>query len=184
MYFPDTRSPPVGHDGPRAASGRRIAVSDASTARARRLRRHVRSVRNVAIRRALRLRVVPDGRSGLAAVLLRLLGPGAALRLHLDWRRPVGVAHASLRTLGLCAQPLVLDSRTYVGTCVGLLGVCPGLRELVPSWLRRPTRLRVLVWLRPVVGRMVDSAAGEFRRVSLLRASERRRPAKDSRERR
>src|SRR5262245_37526135 len=171
MYFPDTRPPGVGHDGSRAASDRRIAVSNASAARARRLRRHVRSVRNVAIRRAVRLRVVPDGRDGLAAVLLRLLGPGPPLWLHVDWRGPVGLAHAPLRTLGLRAQPLVLDSWTHVGACMGLLGVRPRLRELVPPWFRRPTRLRVLVWLRPIVGGMVDSAAGEFRRISILRAS-------------
>src|SRR5262245_47186114 len=79
------------------------------------LRQFLRSVRCLAVRTPLRKRVVPGGRCRLASVLQRLLGNRADLRLDVDWLRRVVVANASLRTLGLRGQPMVLDSSTPLG---------------------------------------------------------------------
>ncbi len=92
----------------------------------------------------VRIRLVSDRRRGLASVPLRLLVFSTAVRLHVDRRRCVRVADASLRTLGPRAQPVVLDSRTHVGTGVGVVGLGTRLRQLVPAWLRQPAGVRLL----------------------------------------
>ena len=76
---------------------------------------------------------------GLASLLGGLLGQLPGLELVLDRGRPVGVAHAPLRLLGVLLRlRLVLEARTGVGPVVGALGLLAGLRELVPA---RPLRV-------------------------------------------
>ena len=54
------------------------------------------------------------GFAGVGVALLVCMVAGALVRLDLGWTRRVGVADASLRTMGLREQPLVLDSRPLV----------------------------------------------------------------------
>ena len=112
----------------------------------------VRSVRRVAIRHLVRLRLVPVGRGRLASVLSRPLGHAASVRLDVGRRRSVGLANASLRPMGLLGRLVVLDSRTQLGTGLGLVGVRAGLRELVSARLEQPRGpvVRLQLRLRPV----------------------------------
>ena len=85
--------------------------------------------------------------------------PIPIVRLDVDRRRPLVVADASLRPLGSCRRPLVLDSRPHVGTGVGVVGSGARLRELVPARLRRPAGLRAVDRLGQFVGRLDRGAS-------------------------
>ena len=71
--------------------------------------------------------------------------PIRSVRLDVDRRRPLVVADASLRPLGSCRRPLVLDSRPHVGTGLGVVGGGARIRELVPARLRQPARVRLSI---------------------------------------
>ena len=85
----------------------------------------------------VRICLVSAGGGRLAAVLQRAMGDVAAVRLDVDRCRPVGLAHASLRALGIHRGRVVLDSRTHLGPRVGVVGLRAGLRELVPARLEQ-----------------------------------------------
>ena len=134
-----------------------------------RLRAGVRQLRVVALRIDVRLRLVSARAGRLAPVLPRPLGEPASVRLDLDRRRSVGLADASLRPLGHLRRRLVLDSRPYLGTGVGVVGLRTRLRELVSARLEQPPGARLLGQrlrrppLRPVV-RLDGRAAQPLRR--------------------
>src|SRR5258706_14737451 len=48
--------------------------------------------------------------------------------------------------MGRLAQPLVLDPRSPMVGSVGLVGIRARVRELVPAWIRQPSRVRVDHW--------------------------------------
>src|SRR5437763_1523922 len=81
----------------------------------------------------VRLRVVSTRGSRVAAVLLRRLVNGRAVRLDVGGPRRVVVADASLWALGPRAKRVVLDSRPYVERRVGIMGAHQRLRELVSA---------------------------------------------------
>src|SRR6476620_8968280 len=85
-----------------------------SSERGSALRVGVRSVRLLAIQHVVRLRLVSVGRSRLAPVLLRSLGSVSALRMDLGRFRPMGVANASLRTMGVLGGCMVLGAGTHL----------------------------------------------------------------------
>ena len=95
-------------------------------------------LRVLAERADLWLRLVSPRSRRLAALLLRALDEPAAVGMDVDWIGSLGLADASLRTLGLFGELVVLDSGAHVGTGVGVLGLCAGLRELVPARLEQP----------------------------------------------
>ncbi len=93
----------------------------------------VRSVRLLAARHVVRLRVVSEGQRWMAALLLWPMGQLPVVWLDLGRHRSVVLADSPLRPMGLLGRRLVLDSRTDVGPRVGLVGVRTRLRELVPA---------------------------------------------------
>ena len=141
---PLRRVRPVGRATTRRAHGlpRRLALRGVPPRRSADVRRHPRSIRGVAARAVVRLRVVPHGRARLAPVLPRLLVVGPALRVDVDRARSLGLAHASLRTLGAQGRAVVLDSRSAVGPGVGFVGRRAGIRGLVPARVQQSTRVR------------------------------------------
>ena len=60
------------------------------------------------------------------------------VRLDLGRRRPLDLADASLRPLGLSRHRLVLDSRPHWAPAWVSWAIRAGLRELVPARLRQP----------------------------------------------
>ena len=72
----------------------------------------------------------------------RPLGQPAPVRLDLDWRRPLGLADASLRPLGLLRRRRGSGFPGAVGAGVGVVGLRARLRELVPARLEQPPGLR------------------------------------------
>ena len=109
--------------------------------------------------------LVPVGRSGLASLLLRALGPNAPIRVDVGGCWSLGLADTPLRPMGILVRRLVLDPRTQLGTCLGLLGVRAGLRELVSAWMEQSSGpvVRLQLRLRPVAS--LDSGATRaFRR--------------------
>src|SRR4051794_18987759 len=119
-----------------------LAVGRAPARRIAALRRYARPERDVAIRADLRLRLVSASRQRLASVLRRHMDVRAFVRMDVDWRPPLGVSDAPLRTLGLREQPLVLDSWPCVRAGVGRVGLRGRLRELVSARYRQPSGLR------------------------------------------
>jgi hypothetical protein len=160
---------------PRRAARRFRAVSASRRAF---LFRDVRSLRLVAIRTGARVRLVPARGLRMAAVLPRAVGHTASVWVDVDCSRSVGLADASLWTLGLLLWRLVLDSWHAVGRCLGILGVRAELRELVSAWLEQPAcvllREHQHLWrpaVRPVA-RMDGCAAAPLR--NRLRQRQRR----------
>ncbi len=86
------------------------------------LRTSVRHVRQLALRTGLWLRLVSPCQRRLAAVLPRPLGEPASLRLDLDRRRSVGLAHSPLRPLGLFERGVVSGFREERGDRRGCRG--------------------------------------------------------------
>lgn len=67
----------------------------------------------------------------------------APVGLDLDRPRSVGVAHASLRPMGIFGRRVVLDPRTSLGTILGLVGLRTWIRELVSAGMEQPARVRL-----------------------------------------
>ena len=107
------------------------------------LRVDIQPVRVLAERANLWLRVVPASAVRLAAVLLRTLDNASPMGLDVDWQRSVGLADASLRTLGILGRRMVLDSRPHVGPGVGVMGLRARIRQLVPARLEQSRGLRI-----------------------------------------
>ena len=103
----------------------------------------VRSLWLLAIRARTRLRLVSARRRWLAPVPPRPVGHAAAVRMDLDRARSLGLAHASLRTMGILVGGVVLDSWQSLGRRVGLVGVRPWLRELVSARMEQPSGVLV-----------------------------------------
>jgi len=116
------------------------------------------------LRPAVRVRLVPAGRGRLASVFVRRVVADPFVRLDLGRRRGVGVADASLRSLGLRAQRVVLDPGPDLGRGVGLVVVCRRLRELVSARLEQPSRLRAVDWIAPRGGTTGRCRAGRSKR--------------------
>jgi hypothetical protein len=83
--------------------------------------------------------------------------------MDLDRRGVVVLAHSPLRPMGLRWQPLVLGSRTSMGTGVGLVGRSAGLCELVPSRLQQPSGVCAVGIEPQLVGGMDSVAPRAFR---------------------
>ena len=104
--------------------------------------RVLRSLRLVAVRRVIRQRVVsvPVLRRW-RPLLLRPLGDAPAVRLDLGRLGSLGLADAPLRPLGLLGRRVVLDPGRSWAPAHGVVGVCPGLRELVSARMEQPAVL-------------------------------------------
>ena len=88
----------------------------------------------------------------------------------------MGLAHASLRTMGAQGCAVVLDSRSTVGAGVGLVGRCAGLCGLVPAGVQQSTRVRHVDLGGQRVERMGRDAARAIRRARRVRAPRGRAP--------
>ncbi len=93
----------------------------------------------------LRLRLVSDGQRRVAARTSTAAGSSCPLvRLDVDRRRIAWAwpTHHYGRW-GFSAGAVVLDPRAYLGAGVGVVGVRPGLRELVPAGVGQQSRHRI-----------------------------------------
>jgi len=81
------------------------------------------------------------------------------------WSGTLGVADASLWPMGLLCRLVVLDSRTRMGARMGVVGLCAGIRQLVPTRLEqsRGPGIWIQLWLRPVA-RVDGRPSWPFRR--------------------
>ena len=82
------------------------------------------------------------------------------VRMDLDWIRSVGMADSPLRTMGLPRKPLVLGSRSALGTGVGVVGRRAGLCQLVPARLQQPTGVCPVCELWKCLGGMDRRSTG------------------------
>src|SRR5690606_9191414 len=104
------------------ARARRRSFRELPARRTASLWRGVRFVRPLGLAPAVRARVVSASRDRLAAVFARPVAQLSALRMDMGRVRPVGLADAPLRAVGLLSGSVVLDSRALVGPGLGLLG--------------------------------------------------------------
>ncbi len=100
-----------------------------------------------------------------------------SVRVDVDRLRTMGMADASLRPLGIRAQPLVLDPWTLIRRGLGIVGNGTGLCQLVPARLRQPTGGRLVGRLSKFVERLDGDSTRSFRRARLFGAALRRRAA-------
>jgi hypothetical protein len=137
-------------------------VGSVPATRGQALRLVVRFEWIVAVPGLVRLRLVSASGGGVASVLSRPLASRATVRVDLDRSGSLGLAHASLRALGLLRWVVVLDPRQAVGSGLGLLGLRTWIRQLVSTGLEQPPG----VWLleHPLSGQSLRAVARLDRR--------------------
>src|SRR4051812_31126304 len=121
-------------DTPRSAVG---PVDAISAERGSAIRVRVRSIWIVAIQHVVRLRVVSVSGRRVASLLSGTLDRCSSIRMDMGWGRTMGLSDTPLRPLGLLGGRVVLDSRTHLGTGVGVVGLRAWVRELVSAWLEQ-----------------------------------------------
>ncbi len=121
-------------------------------ARSLRIQQHVRSARLVELPGSIRKRLVSHGGVRLAAVLLRLLVSPSGVRLDMGRLRRLGMAHTSLRPMGIWGGPLVLGTWSDVGRRLGVVGGGAGIRRMVSRRVLRRRRVFVRGLRRRAVG--------------------------------
>ena len=113
-------------------------------ARAADVRRVARSVWLVAVRCAVWIRLVSNGRCRRGSPYYD--GNWSPIRSY-GWTwigATSGRGRRITTAVGVMPAVVVLDSWTNVGTGLGVMGIGARLRQLVPAWLRQPAGFRTL----------------------------------------
>src|SRR5258707_383112 len=105
----------------------------------------------------------------MASLLQRILGFSSRLRLDVGGPRKLVLADAPIWTMGVCAQPVVLDSGTPLEPCVGHVGRGARICELVSAGLRQSSGVRAVDQYRTRLDRLDRDVAKPLRRARRVR---------------